>query len=85
MNITLQPTSHTLITAAAASKIYRSNGQIAKQNISLKVDNQACLEWFTQPTILFNGAEYQQDLKVELSPEAIWISLEIVRFGRSAR
>ncbi|MGB3508223.1 MAG: urease accessory protein UreD [Microcoleaceae cyanobacterium] len=85
INIKLQPTSHALITTAAASKIYRSNGQVAKQNISIKVDTQACLEWLPQPTILFNGAEYRQDVKVELGPEATWMSWEIIRFGRSAR
>lgn len=85
INIALQPTTHALITTAAAGKIYRSNGQLAQQNISIKVDSQACLEWFPQPTILFNGAEYRQNLKVELAPEASWMSWEIIRFGRSAR
>lgn len=84
IHITLQPTAHVLITTAAAGKIYRSNAQLAQQNISIKVDTQACLEWLPQPTILFNGAEYQQNLKVDLAPEASWISWEIIRFGRSA-
>lgn len=85
INIELQPTTHALVTTAAASKIYRSNGQLAQQNIRMKVDSNACLEWLPQPIILFNGAEYQQNLKVELAPEATWISWEIIRFGRSAR
>lgn len=85
INMELQPTTHALITTAAASKIYRSNGQFAEQNISIKVDSQACLEWFPQATILFNGAEYRQNLKVELASSASWISWEIIRFGRSAR
>ncbi|NEP07577.1 MAG: urease accessory protein UreD [Okeania sp. SIO2G4] len=85
INIELQPTTHVLITTAAASKIYRSNGQLAQQNISINLDSQSCLEWFPQPTILFNGAEYRQDLKVHLGVEASWMSWEIIRFGRSAR
>jgi len=85
INIELQPITHALITTAAASKIYRSNGKVAQQNINIKVDSHACMEWLPQPTILFNGAEYRQNLKVELAPEAIWMSWEIIRFGRSAR
>jgi len=81
----LQPQAHALITTAAASKIYRSNGLEARQNILLRVDTNACLEWFPQETIVFNGAIYRQDLRVELAPGATWTSWEITRFGRSAR
>ena len=45
----------------------------------------ACLEWLPQETILFNGAIYRQDLRVELATGASWLGWEITRFGRSAR
>jgi urease accessory protein len=45
----------------------------------------AYLEWLPQETIVFNGAIYQQDLRVELAPQASWLGWEITRFGRSAR
>jgi len=38
-----------------------------------------------QETIVFNGAIYQQDLRIELSPGARWLGWEITRLGRSAR
>ncbi len=81
----LQPSAQALITTAAASKIYRSNGAQARQNIDIQVDVGACLEWLPQETIVFNGAIYRQDLRVELAMEAHWIGWEITRFGRSAR
>ncbi|MBW4634160.1 MAG: urease accessory protein UreD [Iphinoe sp. HA4291-MV1] len=84
-NFHLQPNAQALITTAAASKIYRSNGTQAKQSIEIRVDTGACLEWLPQETIVFNGAIYQQDLRVELATGASWISWEITRFGRSAR
>ncbi|MES1023746.1 urease accessory protein UreD [Gloeocapsa sp. BRSZ] len=85
LNFHLQQNAHTLITTAAASKIYRSNGWEARQNIQVQVDSNACLEWFPQETIVFNGAIYRQDLRVELAPGATWTGWEITRFGRSAR
>ncbi|PPS41430.1 urease accessory protein UreD [Chroococcidiopsis sp. TS-821] len=85
LNLHLQPQAHTLITTAAASKIYRSNGWEARQNIQVTVDSHACLEWFPQETIVFNGAIYRQDLRIELAPGATWVGWEITRFGRSAR
>lgn len=85
LDLHLQPNANALITTAAASKIYRSNGLEATQNIKIKVDSGACLEWFPQETIIFNGAIYKQNLRVELAPEATWLGWEITRFGRTAR
>ncbi|GAB1539395.1 urease accessory protein UreD [Scytonema sp. NUACC21] len=84
-NVHLQPDAQALITTAAASKIYRSNGIQARQSIEIQVDSGACLEWLPQETIVFNGAIYRQDLRVELATGASWIGWEITRFGRSAR
>ncbi len=85
LNFHLQPHAQALITTAAASKIYRSNGQQARQTLDIKVDAGACLEWLPQETILFNSAIYRQDLRVELATTATWLGWEITRLGRSAR
>ncbi|MDZ8053064.1 MAG: urease accessory protein UreD [Aulosira sp. ZfuVER01] len=85
LNFHLQPHAQALITTAAASKIYRSNGLQARQTIEIQVDAGACLEWLPQETILFNSAIYRQDLRVELATGASWLGWEITRLGRSAR
>ena len=56
-----------------------------RQIIRLQVETGACLELLPQETIVFNGAVYRQDLRVELAPGASWLGWEITRFGRSAR
>ncbi|NJK46817.1 urease accessory protein UreD [Candidatus Gracilibacteria bacterium] len=83
--IKLQSQANALITTAAAGKVYRSNGQTAKQTINIDVESGACLEWLPQETIIFNGALYHQNLRVELAPGANFLGWEITRFGRSAR
>jgi urease accessory protein len=83
--IQLQSNANALITTAAAGKVYRSNGQLAQQTIEIQIEAEACLEWLPQETIIFNGAIYRQDLRVELAPGASWLGWEITRFGRSAR
>lgn len=85
LNCHLEADAKALITTTAAGKIYRSNGQQAQQNIELKVDSGAVLEWLPQETIVFDGAIYRQDLRVELAPQASILLWEITRFGRSAR
>ncbi|MBF2064782.1 MAG: urease accessory protein UreD [Calothrix sp. C42_A2020_038] len=84
-NLQLQPQSQALITTAAAGKIYRSNGRLAIQNIDIKVDTGATLEWLPQEIIVFNGAIYRQDIRINLAENANFIGWEITRFGRSAR
>jgi urease accessory protein len=84
-DIHLQEHSQALITTAAASKIYRSNGYQAKQNIQIKLDSDSCLEWLPQETIIFNDANYYQNIRVELGENATFMGWEITRFGRSAR
>jgi urease accessory protein len=84
-HIHLQAQAQVLITTATASKIYLSNGKESEQNIQIKVDDNACLEWLPQETIVFNGANYRQNLQVELAANATWLGWEITRFGRTAR
>lgn len=81
----LEPESHALLTTAAASKLYRSNGFEAQQRVHLDVGAGACVEWLPQESIVFDGAVYRQDLRVELAPDAWWFGWELTRLGRSAR
>jgi len=85
LNFHLQPNAKALITSAAAAKIYRSNGLESQQNIDIKLELGANLEWLPQETIVFDGAIYRQNLRVELAPTASILLWEITRFGRSAR
>ncbi len=85
LNFHLEPNAQALITTVAAGKIYRSNKLQARQSIQMQVDADACLEWLPLETIVFNGAIYRQDLRVELAPGASWLGWEITRFGRTAR
>ena len=84
-NFHLQPNAQALITSAAASKIYRSSRLESQQNIDIKLEPGANLEWLPQETIVFDGAIYQQNLRVELAPKASILLWEITRFGRTAR
>jgi urease accessory protein len=84
MTLDLQPHTHVLLTTAAAAKIYRSNGLTAQQTVQITVAEGACLEWLPLDTIVFEQAQYRQDLRVDLAAGAHWLGWELTRFGRSA-
>jgi urease accessory protein len=83
--IELEADSQVLLTTAAATKVYRSEGERSQQIITLKLGENSYLEWFPQETVIFNQAIYQQDLRVELGENAVFCGWEITRLGRTAR
>ena len=83
--IELEAHSQVLLTTAAATKVYRSEGERSQQIITIKLGENAYLEWFPQETVIFNEAIYQQDLRVELAKNAVFCGWEITRLGRTAR
>ena len=85
IDIALQSRSRAAITTAAAGKIYGSNGSIASERIVQNIGENACLEWLPQETIIFDGALFDRQLRVNLAATASWIGWEIDRFGRTAR
>jgi urease accessory protein len=85
ITLELHPQVHALLTTAAASKIYRSEGRVAQQTLQCRVGAGAVLEWLPLETIVFERALYRQDLQVELAPGATYVGWEITRLGRSAR
>lgn len=76
--------SHALVTTPAAGKIYRSTGPTARQDQSLQIEEGAIVEWLPQETILYSGARWATETRVELAAEAAFIGWEIGCLGRPA-
>jgi urease accessory protein len=74
----------TQLTTPGASKWYRSEGLVARQDIVLRVAGGAMIEWLPQGTIVFDGAIAQLDTKIDLAGDAAFIGWEIVCLGRAA-
>ncbi|MGR9109072.1 MAG: urease accessory protein UreD [Gammaproteobacteria bacterium] len=76
--------SEALITSPAAGKFYRSNGKLARQSTRIRIEDDACLEWLPQETILFDRAHVESRTRFDLSPRSTLIGWEIVCLGRPA-
>lgn len=84
LSLHLRPQTSVFWTTPSATKVYRSGGQMAQTQVKIEIGAGASLTWFPLETILFNGALYQQELEVELSPGAMWCGWEWTRLGRTA-
>lgn len=85
VQLQLQPQAQAFLTTAAASKIYRSDGLRSELRVKATLATGARLEWFPQETIAFRGAQYQNQMRVDLATGSTFVGWEITRFGRTAR
>lgn len=84
--VTLEPRSRVQLTTASAGKIYANKiGSPTRQQVVLRLGSGSHLEWHPRETIVFDQAQHQQSLRVELDPGAIWMGMELIRWGRTAR
>ena len=83
--ITLHPHAEASLTTVSASKLYRSNGPESQQTLTISLDHDAYLEYIPRESIVFDGAKFQQQVRVNLGENAVWLGWELLRFGRTAR
>jgi urease accessory protein len=84
INVTGHSESKALITTPAANKFYRSGGPVAQLKQTITVEDNACLEWLPQETILFNGCAVHATTRIQLGDNSRFIGWEITCLGRPA-
>lgn len=82
--IQLAENTQALLTTAAATKVYRSQGEESQQRTEIQVGSNALLEWLPQETIVFEQAQFRQELRIDLADQAQVVLWEMTRFGRTA-
>lgn len=85
IDVQLESGAHALLTTPGAAKWYRAgDAASARQTLTLRVADGACLEWLPQESILFDGARVVQHGDVTLAPGAAMFGWDIVQLGRLA-
>ncbi|CUH54023.1 urease accessory protein UreD [Shimia marina] len=77
--------SHLTLTTQAAERAYRSIGpKPGTLGTTLTLEENARLDWLPQETILFEGASLHRSLTINMAPNARFLMVEPVIFGRTA-
>jgi len=71
-----------LVTTPGATKWYKANGRRASQRVTLQVDGM--LEWLPQEAIVFDQADVQSALSIEVSADGAMLGWDLVALGRTA-
>jgi urease accessory protein len=77
--------AHACLTTPAATKVYRTTGAAAEQDVWLSVERDAVLEWVPDHTIPFAGSVLRQQVHAEVADGARLILLDAFAAGRVAR
>ena len=84
LDIEVEEGAHALVTAPAATKVYRSDGRLSRQVQAVRAAAGSVIEWLPPETILFNGARSHGETRIELSGDAAFIGWDILCLGRPA-
>jgi len=76
--------AHALVTTPAATKWYKANGSLARQDGVIAVQEGAVMEWLPQENIVFDKAHVGMDWRVDLAGHAAFAAWDITCLGRRA-
>ena len=85
VGVSLGPGAHACLTTPSATKVYRTGGEPATQDVSLHLDAGAVCEWIPDHTIPFAGSALCQRIAVEAGAGATLILVDAFAAGRVGR
>lgn len=75
------PGSHGLVTTPGASRFYRSEGAAAVQDVRIRVEDDARVEWLPLEALYYSGCQAENRLSLDLAPGAELLGWDVAAFG----
>ncbi len=77
--------SRLTLTTQAAERIYCANGdEVSDVSTHLYMADGARIDWLPQETIIFNRSALSRKLHIDMAPDATFLAVEPLVFGRAA-
>lgn len=76
------PGTRVHLTSQSATKIYRTDGTRARQELRMQLSDEAYVEHIPDTLIPHAGSDYEQITHIDLAPGAMLINVETVASGR---
>ena len=73
--------AHGLVTTPGASRFYRSEGAAAVQDVKLRLDEGARLEWLPLEALYYSGCRAENRLHMTLAPGAELLGWDVAALG----
>jgi urease accessory protein len=85
IDVSVGPAAHACLTTPSATKVYRTSGETARQDVALRLGAGAICEWVPDHTIPFAGSALRQRIDVEVADDACLILVDAFAAGRVGR
>ena len=76
--------SSLIVTTQTAERLYRSSTEPAKVDVKLTAKSAATLHWLPQETIIFEGAELDRTIRLDMAADSSCLLAETIILGREA-
>lgn len=73
--------SHGLVTTPGASRFYRSEGEVALQDVAIRAEAGARLEWLPLEALYYSGCRAENRLVLDLAPGAELLGWDVAALG----
>jgi urease accessory protein len=84
LDATLEAGSHAVITTPGATRFYRSDGALARQQVQATLAPGARLEWLPMETIAYSACQADNRLHFQLDPGAQMLGWDVLALGLPA-
>ena len=81
VEVDLAAGSHGLVTTPGASRFYRSDGELALQDVRIRMQPGARLEWLPLEALYYSGCRAANRLHMQLAPGAALLGWDIAALG----
>jgi urease accessory protein len=81
VDVRVREGSHGLVTTPGASRFYRSDGEVAVQDVRVHVEAGARLEWLPLEAIYYSACRAENRLRLELAPGGEVLAWDIAALG----
>jgi urease accessory protein len=85
IDVTVGPAAHACLTTPSATKVYRTQGEAAVQDVTIHLNAGAVCEWIPDHTIPFAGSALRQRIAVDVGDGACVMLVDAFAAGRVGR
>jgi len=85
IDVVVGPSAHAVLTTPSATRIHRTDGAVAEQDVDLRVAAGGVLEWVPDHTIPHEGSAFRQRVRARVGPGATLVFVDAFAVGRVAR
>jgi urease accessory protein len=85
IDLDVAPGAHAVVSTPSATRWYKSGGRLARQEVHIKLAENAAIEWLPEENLFYEDVLGEQTISIDASKSARFIAWDSFMLGRTAR